>query len=51
MAAQLEDVAYGLVGALRLQHDGHMPDVGHIAHVQDMPRGDLTEQCLQSEAH
>ena len=49
MAAQLKDVAYRLVSALRLQHDGYMPDVGHITHVEYMPWGDLAEERLQHE--
>ena len=47
MAAELQDVAYGFVGALLLHHDGHMPDIGHIAHVEHMPRSDLAEERLQ----
>lgn len=47
VAAKAQDVADGLVGALGLHHNGHVPDVRHVAHVEHMSRCHLAKEGLQ----
>lgn len=49
VAAKAQDVTDGLVRALGLHHDGDMPDVGHVAHIQHMSWSHLAEQRLQQQ--
>jgi len=38
MAAELQDVGYGFVGALLLQHDGHRSDIRRPGHLKEQIR-------------